>query len=56
MDADVKLLVEFLDAVRRDAPKDAFSVSSLDTSPPSTRELDIRICSECLLFPSAREP
>lgn len=36
MDADIKLLVEFLDAVRRDTPKDAFNVSSLDASPPST--------------------
>lgn len=36
MDADIKLLVEFLDIVRRDAPKDAFNVSSLENAPSSS--------------------
>jgi len=32
LDADVKLLVELLDIVQRDAQRDAFQVSSLDTA------------------------
>lgn len=48
LDADVKLLVEFLDAVQHDVPKDAFNVSSLDSAAPSAMNANLKALKQLL--------